>query len=116
MVWFSFTAPVRSAGNWKGAKMKFVLLVAGMIAALMFGLSAVAAPMGVDAKYMVPMPIAVQVDTVPAIGPCTPSAAQAVPLTTFDYMTPVGAAKLPCAMPGGASLGVGIRSNNSFYT
>jgi len=94
--------------------MRYLLLAAGLIFAALFGLSAMA-DTGTVVKYQT---VAVSQSAMPAMDVrlCTPSAAQAdLTFLNPDYLTPVGA-NLPSAMPGGASLGVGIALIHSSYT
>lgn len=90
--------------------MRYLLIAAGLIFAALFGLSAMASDATVDFKYPTG---ALQTSGLTASGGiCTPSAAQAVTLTIVKNSILAGgyatiATTRPCAMPGGASLGVG---------
>ncbi|MCR4297521.1 MAG: hypothetical protein NUV75_02025 [Gallionella sp.] len=102
--------------------MRYLLIAAWIIFAALFGLSAIAAPVGVsaDTKYLAPMPTAVQVDAVPALGLSTPSAAQAdCKLTVNSPIVAGNAVALiapQSAASGGGRLGVATAPTHRPYT
>lgn len=101
--------------------MRYLLVAAGFMLAAVFGLSAFAAgDDGVVVKYPT---VAAQTNSL-AVDTrlCTPSAAQAD--TLINIVNPISTAApaalpattRPCAMPGGASPGVGSTPTHSFYS
>ncbi len=84
--------------------MKVLLLLAGFITACLLGLSAVASPVSVVSVS--PQLLALTPTT---IAPSTRTGSAQTDMAYIDITATCEAAPPPYAMPGGASLGVGIR-------